>query len=84
MRIGQWGVLSKVPRKVDIEDTVFLIVADHDNRIYGDNLIPVEKFHIPGLILGADIEAARLSTLSSQIDLTFLDWNFKLSSNGWA
>lgn len=51
------------------KDTVFLIVADHDNRIYGDNLIPVEKFHIPGLILGADIEAARLSTLSSQIDL---------------
>lgn len=51
------------------KDTVFLIVADHDNRVYGNNLVPVEKFQIPGLILGADIEAARLSTLSSQIDL---------------
>jgi len=51
------------------QDTVFLIVADHDNRVYGNNLVPVEKFQIPGLILGADIKAARLSTLSSQIDL---------------
>lgn len=51
------------------KDTVFLIVADHDNRVYGNNLIPVEKFQIPGLILGADIPPSRISTLSSQIDL---------------
>ncbi len=51
------------------ENTVFLIVADHDNRVYGNNLIPVEKFQIPGLILGADIQPSRISTLSSQIDL---------------
>lgn len=51
------------------KDTVFLIVADHDNRVYGSNLIPVEKFHIPGLILGADIKPSRISTLSSQVDL---------------
>ena len=51
------------------QDTVFLVVADHDNRVYGNNLIPVEKFQIPGLILGADISPSRVSTLSSQIDL---------------
>lgn len=51
------------------QDTVFLIVADHDNRVYGNNLIPVEKFRIPGLILGADITPEVLETLSSQIDL---------------
>lgn len=51
------------------KDTVFLIVADHDNRVYGNNLIPVEKFQIPGLILGADVKPTRISTLSSQIDL---------------
>lgn len=51
------------------KDTVFLIVADHDNRVYGDNLVPVEKFKIPGLILGADIPPSRISTLSSQVDL---------------
>lgn len=51
------------------QDTLFLIVADHDNRVYGNNLIPVEKFRIPGLILGADIQPSRISTLSSQVDL---------------
>lgn len=51
------------------KDTLFLIVADHDNRVYGNNLIPVEKFRIPGLILGADIKPSKISTLSSQIDL---------------
>lgn len=51
------------------QDTVFLIVADHDNRVYGDNLIPVEKFHIPGLILGADTKPGLLKPIASQIDL---------------
>ena len=51
------------------KDTVFLIVADHDSRIYGDSLVPIKKFHIPGLILGADIQPKRITTLASQIDL---------------
>lgn len=51
------------------QDTLFLIVADHDNRVYGSNLIPVEKFRIPGLILGADTKAGTIDTLASQIDL---------------
>lgn len=51
------------------QDTVFLIVADHDNRVYGNNLVPVEKFRIPGLILGADITPGVINTISSQIDL---------------
>ncbi|WP_338761760.1 LTA synthase family protein [Massilia sp. METH4] len=50
-------------------DTVFLIVADHDTRVYGDSLVPVNKFHIPGLILGADVQPKRIRTLASQIDL---------------
>ncbi|MBU2225408.1 MAG: LTA synthase family protein [Gammaproteobacteria bacterium] len=51
------------------QDTLFLVVADHDNRVYGNNLIPVEKFRIPGLILGAGVTPEVLNTLSSQIDL---------------
>ncbi len=50
-------------------NTVFLIVADHDNRVYGDTLVPVNKFHIPALILGADIQPKRISRVASQIDL---------------
>jgi phosphoglycerol transferase MdoB-like AlkP superfamily enzyme len=51
------------------KDTVFLIVADHDNRVYGDSLVPVKKFHIPGLILGADVQPKRITTIASQVDL---------------
>lgn len=51
------------------KDTVFLIVADHDIRVRGDDLVPVKHFHIPGLILGADIQPRVLKTVASQIDL---------------
>ncbi|MVW78516.1 LTA synthase family protein [Bordetella sp. 02P26C-1] len=51
------------------EDTIFLIVADHDSRVFGDTLIPVTHFHIPAVILGADIEARRDDSIISQIDL---------------
>ncbi len=51
------------------QDTLFLVVADHDNRVYGSNLVPVEKFQIPALILGADIKPQQINTLASQIDL---------------
>jgi phosphoglycerol transferase MdoB-like AlkP superfamily enzyme len=51
------------------KDTVFLIVADHDARVWGDELVPIKNFQIPGLILGADIESRRIETITSQIDL---------------
>lgn len=51
-------------------NTVFLIVADHNSRVYGPSLLPVERFHIPGLILGGTIKAARhIEPVASQIDL---------------
>jgi phosphoglycerol transferase MdoB-like AlkP superfamily enzyme len=51
------------------QNTLFLVVADHDTRIYGEELVPVDKFHIPGLILGADIQPKTVSEIASQIDL---------------
>ena len=51
------------------KDTVFVVVADHDIRVRGDSLVPIERFHIPGLILGADIKPRRVKTVASQIDL---------------
>jgi phosphoglycerol transferase MdoB-like AlkP superfamily enzyme len=50
-------------------DTVFLIVADHDARVWGDELVPIKNFQIPGLILGANIKSRRVETITSQIDL---------------
>lgn len=51
------------------DDTVFLVVADHNSRVYGDQVIPVDRFHIPGLILGGSVEQRSIGTLASQIDL---------------
>lgn len=51
------------------DNTLFLIVADHDARVYGQDLVPIKNFQIPGLILGPDIEPKRVKTIASQIDL---------------
>jgi phosphoglycerol transferase MdoB-like AlkP superfamily enzyme len=51
------------------ENTVFLIVADHNSRVYGADLVPVKRFHIPALILGGSIEPAEYANVASQIDL---------------
>lgn len=51
------------------KDTLFLVVADHDTRAYGSELVPVKNFHIPGLFLGADLEGKTIKTVASQIDL---------------
>lgn len=51
------------------QDTLFVVVADHDIRVRGDSLVPVRNFHIPALILGADIEPRSIATVASQIDL---------------
>ncbi len=51
------------------DNTYFLIVADHDTRVFGASLVPIDKFHIPGLILGPDIEPLNYTRIASQIDL---------------
>ncbi|MGJ8619488.1 MAG: LTA synthase family protein [Methylophilaceae bacterium] len=51
------------------KDTLFLVVADHDIRVRGEDLVPVKNFHIPGVILGADLTAKSIKTVASQIDL---------------
>ncbi|MDH3531954.1 MAG: LTA synthase family protein [Gammaproteobacteria bacterium] len=51
------------------DDTVFLIVADHNSRVYGSEVVPIDRFHIPGLILGGSIKPAVFDPVASQIDL---------------
>ena len=65
--IGQF--FEKAKKSPYWEDTLFLIVADHDIRVRGNALVPIEHFHIPGLILGADIKPQSVKTIASQIDL---------------
>lgn len=51
------------------DNTVFLIVADHNSRVYGNEVVPVERFHVPALILGGSISPDTFSRVASQIDL---------------
>lgn len=51
------------------KDTVFLIVADHNSRVYGSELVPVTRFHIPAVIVGGSIEPQVFAPVASQIDL---------------
>jgi len=51
------------------QDTVFLVIADHSDRVYGAELVPIEKFRIPALILGANIKPKVVNRICSQIDM---------------
>jgi len=51
------------------QNTLFLVVADHDARARGRLLVPVRHFHIPGLLLGASIQPQIYSSVASQLDL---------------
>lgn len=50
-------------------DTVFLIVADHDSRVTGASLVPIDRFKVPGIIIGKDIATKDDNHIVSQIDL---------------
>ncbi|NRA59936.1 MAG: LTA synthase family protein [Psychrobium sp.] len=51
------------------QDTLFIVVADHDSRVAGASLVPIDNFRIPGVIFGAGIEPKSDDRLVSQIDL---------------
>ena len=72
VRYADWalGAFFEQAKKSDYwENTLFLIVADHDARVGGEQLIPLKHFHIPALILGGDVQPRNDSRIISQIDL---------------
>jgi phosphoglycerol transferase MdoB-like AlkP superfamily enzyme len=50
-------------------NTVFVLVADHNVRVYGDDVVPIAGFHIPGLIVMDGAPPMTYSDLASQPDL---------------
>ena len=48
---------------------MFVIVADHSDKVFGTDPVPIKRFRIPALILGADIKPTRYAPVASQIDL---------------
>ncbi len=71
--IGEFFRLAK--REPYFTRTLFVVVADHDTRVYGMDLVPVDRFHIPALVIGPGVTPGRYDGLASQIDLlpTLLD-----------
>ena len=51
------------------ENTVFVVIADHDSRVHGASLVPVEHFHIPAVILAPGLAPKIESRPVSQIDI---------------
>jgi phosphoglycerol transferase MdoB-like AlkP superfamily enzyme len=61
--------LDDSARRPWFDDTLILVVADHDIRVYGEDVIPLRRFQIPGLIVGAGVSPRVVRSLASQIDL---------------
>ena len=51
------------------KDTIFVIAADHNVRVYGDDLLPYQLFRIPGLILGDGVPVQKVNRLTTQADV---------------
>jgi phosphoglycerol transferase MdoB-like AlkP superfamily enzyme len=62
--------LDAARREKYFEHTIFLVVADHNTRTYGRDLVPVEKFRIPALLIAPGVtRGGRYEELVSQVDL---------------
>lgn len=61
--------LDKARRSRYWDNTVFLVVADHSVQVTGGTLVPTERFRIPGVIVGGNVEPRRVPGITSQIDL---------------
>ncbi len=51
------------------KNTIFLFVADHDTRVKGKELVPIERFRILGMIIGPGVPKMKFNKLCSQVDL---------------
>lgn len=72
VRYADWSIgqfFAKAKQAPYWNHTVFLVVADHDARVFGASLVPVRHFHIPALILGAGVPVKKDDHIVSQVDL---------------
>ena len=65
--IGEF--IKRAKKEKYYQDTVFVILADHNIRVYGDDLVPVNMFHIPGIILGGTVQPMTYSKITTQPDV---------------
>jgi len=65
--VGKFFEMAKQERYY--QNTLFLIIADHGTRLRGQDLIPIHKFHIPGLLIGPNVTPGKFEKVASQIDM---------------
>ena len=61
--------IKQAKKEAYYKDTIFVIVADHNVRVYGADMIPVDMFHIPGVILGEGIKPKVYNGIATQPDI---------------
>lgn len=81
--IGRFMKLAK--KEEYYKDTIFVIIADHNVRVYGNEVVPVNMFQIPGIILAKDITkinykkiATQTDVLATALDLLGLDFKYPI------
>lgn len=73
--IGKFFEMAK--KEAYFKNTIFLVIADHNTRTYGKNLVPINKFHIPALLIGPNVpKGEAYKKLCSQIDISPTLLNF--------
>ncbi|MCW8930404.1 MAG: LTA synthase family protein [Gammaproteobacteria bacterium] len=65
--IGQF--IEQAKKEDYYNETVFVIVADHNIRVRGSDMLPVSLYHIPALILGGGITPLKVDRLTTQPDV---------------
>ena len=64
------GKFFELAKKEDyFKDTVFVVIADHNVRVYGDQIVPIDMFQIPAVIISDNIPPQIFSRLTSQSDV---------------
>ena len=64
------GLLFELAQKEEyFKNTIFLVVADHNSHVRGNEHVPISKFHVPGLLIGPNIPRLEFNRQASQIDL---------------
>lgn len=65
--IGQF--IEQARKEEYYKDTIFVIVSDHNIRVYGDDMVPVDMFHVPAIILGDDVQPLVYDKITTQPDV---------------
>jgi len=61
--------LDEFDRSGGFSNSLMLVVADHEDKVRGNEPVPYHQYKIPGFIIGKSIEPRVDSRLASQIDL---------------